>query len=674
MWPMFITHASIRQAILLFLLASFACAFEGPSIQRLEAPIASSASATITVSNHRSPLQAGAFSPLPFGSIRPRGYLAEQMRLDANGLAGHLGEIFEDVNDQSGWRGGGGESWERGPYYARGLIALACATGDPVLKAKAKPWVDWMINSQRPDGSFGPSAYPDWWPRMIALESIIWWGEATGDKRVEPFVLRALAYQKRMIRDLPLHEWAHFRGGDNLIPVVWAFDRTGDKDLLELANTLCAQTYDWGTLFRAGGTLTGGSFIEYRHGVNLAQGLKYPALASLFQGGKGLQDSLEGVRFLDARYGQACGVFTGEETVSDPNGTAGTELCVTVEYLHSLETLLEISGEASLGDRIEKAAFNALPASYKSDYRGYQYYFQPNEVSCLNGPHGFPTEHGSNLTFGAISGYPCCAVNGHYAWPLLSQKLFLSSPDGGLVAALYAPCEVRTRIGGVPVTIREDTQYPFRGRVTLTLLVPSAIRFPLSLRIPGWCSNASISVNGRSEAPAAAGTFSKLNRTWSSGDKVTLDFPMKLRVLERENRSVAVERGPLVYSLKVAEKWHAIRPHPALSGLKAKAFPSWEVSPASDWNVALVLDKTNPEKSLEAVEMKTASPQPFAQVGAPIMLIGKGRKVPTWRLNEVGLAGVPPSNPVVEGPAFPVTLVPFGCTRLRVTYMPVVGN
>lgn len=593
------------------------------------------------------------------------------MRLDAAGLAGHLGDMFPDVGDQSGWRGGGGESWERGPYYARGLIALACATGDPALKAKARPWVDWALNSQRPDGSFGPVTNNDWWPRMIVLQSLIWWGEATGDPRVVPFVSRALVYQSRMIRDLPLHEWAIFRGGDNLEPLVCSYDRTGGTALLDLAAALTSQTYDWGHLFRDGGTLTGGSFIEYRHGVNLAQGLKFPALDYLVHGGKGLQDSLAGVRFLDSRYGQASGVITGEETVEDPTGTAGTELCVTVEYLHSLMVLLEASGDPTLGDRIEKAAFNALPASFLPDYKGYQYYIQPNEVACLNGPHGFPTDHGTNLTFGGISGYPCCAVNGHYAWPLFSQTLFLATPDGGLAAALYAPCEVKALLGGSPVTIREDTSYPFRDHVTLTVLTRTPTRFPLSVRIPGWCAKAVVSMNGREENPPVAGTFFKLDRAWKNGDRVTLRFPMALRLEQRENGSVAVERGPLVYSLKVVEKWHALPHHPALMGPTAARFPSWEVLPTSDWNYALVLDRADPSKSLEVVEKTVKSSQPFSPQGALVEIRAQARKVPEWRLNEWGMAGMPPDHPAVEGPAVPVTLVPFAGTRLRVTYLPV---
>jgi hypothetical protein len=653
--------------------ASTVSGFEGPSPQRLDAPGVPKRSLFSNTFGHKSPLPNVAFLPLPFGSIRPRGYLAEQMRLDAQGLAGHLGEMFSDVGDQSGWRGGGGESWERGPYYARGLVALACATGDPLLKAKAKPWVEWAINSQRQDGSFGPLSNGDWWPRMIVMQSLVWWGEATGDSRVLPFLSKALAYQGRMIRDLPLREWARFRGGDNLEPIVWTYDRTGDGALLDLAKTLIAQTYDWGSLFHEGRPLVGGSFVEYRHGVNLAQGLKFPALASLFLG-KSLHDPLDGLRFLDATYGQSCGVFTGDETVDDPTGRAGTELCVTVEYLHSLETLLELSGEASVGDRIEKAAFNALPASYKPDYRGYQYYFQPNEVACLNGPHGFPTEHGTNLTFGGVSGYPCCAVNGHYAWPLLSQRLFYGSPEGGLTAALYAPCEVRTQAGGKPVTFREDTQYPFRDRITLTFSASTATSFPLRLRIPAWCSNAHITVNGQDESHPTAGTFFKIDRTWKTGDRVVLEFPMKILVSERENHSVSVERGPLVYSLAVREKWRPIAHHPELSGPVAKLFPSYEVLPESAWNLALVLDQSDLSHSLEVIERKVQSTQPFSPQGAPIELLGQARKIPSWTLNEWGLAGVPPYPAQVEGPSLPVTLLPFGSTRLRVTYLPTIDK
>ena len=650
----------------------------GPTFQRLPPPGAASgaagsaASAAEPYPNNRAPLSPKAYVALPFGSIQARGWLAEQLRLEAHGLAAGLGGAFPDVGKDSAWLGGTGEAWERGPYYTRGLVALAYAGGDPTVKALAKPWIEWVLNSQRPDGSFG-TQHPDWWPRMLTEQWLTWYQEATGDPRVIPFLTRAFAYQLQEMKDRPLWQWAIYRGADNLEPIYWLYDRTGDEKLLELARVLKSQTFDWSGLFSLGAPLTGGSFIEHRHGVNVAQGLKMPALWWEQSGDSDTRaDFQKGLDLLFRFYGQPHGVFTGQEPVAPSGATVGTELCVTVEYLHSLEVALPILGDASIADRIEKAAYNALPAALKSDLMGYQYYILPNEVKCSPGPHGFETDHGTNLLFGGISGYPCCAVNQHYAWPLMSQRLFLAAPGGGLAAALYAPCEVRAKVaGGGSVTLVEETGYPFREDVTIRVKTEKPTRFPLSVRIPGWCGKAVVSVNGKAAGPSVAGTFQKLDRVWVIGDLVEIHLPMELRTTSWENHSVAVERGPLVFALKVAEEWWPLPPEAELKGYDAERFPSWEVRPKSAWNFALSVDPADPAKSLQVVEGKTASPQPFSQAGCPVMLVGRGRKVRSWGLNDLALAAPPPYSPVdISTPLEPVTLVPFASTRLRVMELP----
>ncbi len=660
--------------VLLFAIPLAAQGAPGPSIQRLAPPgYAAAASASEPFPNHRKPLRPGAFMPLPFGSVRPRGYLAGQMKLQASGLTAHLGDIFPDVGPNSAWRGGSGENWERGPYYTRGLVALAYASRDPAMIAKAKPWIEWVLSNQRADGAIQPMSRPDWWPRMIVLQYLSWYQEATGDKRVIPFMQKALRYQLSRIESEPLAEWAVFRGGDNLEPIYWLYDRTGDAWLLRLASILQKQTYDWTTRFSSGRQLTGGSFVEHQHGVNLAQALKMPALWSL-QDGSGMyrQGSRKGLDLLFRYYGQAHGLFTGEEAVVPSGSRSGTELCQTVEYLHSLGEILPILGDASLGDRMEKAAFNALPAALKPDMKGYQYYILPNEAKGSHGPHGFGTDHGSNLAPGGVSGYPCCAVNMHYAWPYFSQRIFLAAPGGGLAAALYAPCEVRAKVaGGSAVTVVESTSYPFQGSVTLRLSLGAATRFPFHFRIPGWCQKATITINGKDQGPVVAESFHKVDRKWNPGDVVVLDFPMELRTSEWENKSAVVERGPLVYALKVAEEWWPIGPHPELKGPDIQRFHSWEVRPRSAWNLALILDRAHPGNSLKVVSSARVPSQPFAPDAAPVMLLGKGRKLPKWGLDDRQLAAPPPWSPVKSDQAQePVTLIPFGCGKLRVTYLP----
>src|SRR4051794_38070348 len=130
------------------------------------------------------------FESLPLGSIKAEGWLYNQLRIQADGLTGHLDEQWADVGPNNGWIGGQGESWERGPYYLDGLLPLAYILGDERLIAKANRWVEWSLASQQEDGFFGPirietvnndvDKQQDWWHFMIMLKVMMQYEEATG--------------------------------------------------------------------------------------------------------------------------------------------------------------------------------------------------------------------------------------------------------------------------------------------------------------------------------------------------------------------------------------------------------------------------------------------------------------------------------------------------------------
>ncbi|MDD4174275.1 MAG: hypothetical protein PHN34_08585, partial [Kiritimatiellae bacterium] len=102
-----------------------------------------------------------AMSVLPDGAVQAQAWLRHQLELQRDGLTGHAEELYDDIG-RSDWLTGAGRggqyAWERGPYYAKGLVALALALDDAALKAKAKRWVDAILASQRPNGDFGPRA------------------------------------------------------------------------------------------------------------------------------------------------------------------------------------------------------------------------------------------------------------------------------------------------------------------------------------------------------------------------------------------------------------------------------------------------------------------------------------------------------------------------------------
>lgn len=218
--------------------------FAAVSFSATPAALGSQAALGEVVGN-RAPLQPNTFNPLPLGAIEPKGWLRRQLEIQAAGLTGHLDEFWSDVGPNSGWLGGTGESWERGPYYLDGLLPLAYELNDPTLLKKAQKWVDWTLTHQRSEGQIGPLSNDDWWPRMVMLKVLTQYEEVSGDTRVIPVLQKYFSYELRELPKRPLREWGKYRWQDNVYSVLWLYNRVGDKSLLDLARLLHDQGYDW---------------------------------------------------------------------------------------------------------------------------------------------------------------------------------------------------------------------------------------------------------------------------------------------------------------------------------------------------------------------------------------------------------------------------------------------
>ena len=96
-------------------------------------------------------LKTPVFSPLPIGAITPLGWLARQLRIQADGLSGHLDEFWPDIKD-SAWIGGPSKSRERMLYWLDGMIPLAWILSDEPLKKRIAGYLDYIITHQRDDG------------------------------------------------------------------------------------------------------------------------------------------------------------------------------------------------------------------------------------------------------------------------------------------------------------------------------------------------------------------------------------------------------------------------------------------------------------------------------------------------------------------------------------------
>ena len=639
------------------------------------------------------------YAEIPLGQITPTNWLKQQSEILKNGSTGHLDEFHKKIQVDNGWLGGKGDDWEETPYWLDGALPLAYITKDPVLIQKVNKYVQWTLNTQRPSGFFGPyskyetetgkpveigSQGADWWPRMVMLKVLQQYYQATNDPRVIPFMQKYFAFQLKNLKENPLEkwtEWAKARGGDNLMIVYWLYNITKDPDLITLGDLIYSQSFQWTDMLgkrdwaiAAAYNQTGEKWME-RHAVNVGMGLKMPAIQYQIKNDPYFLNSLRtGFKDLMTLHGLPHGMFSGDEDIHGNDPVQGTELCATVEAMYSLEQIISITGETHYMDALERMTFNALPAQTTEDFYHRQYFGIANQVEVKKGIYNFslPFSRKMNNVYGPFAGYTCCTANMHQGWPKYISHLWYATTDGGVAALVYGPNKLETKLpNGVELTIDEQTQYPFEDQIKFIVQPSKPSDFPIEFRIPIWCKEAIIHVNGKEIKREKGGQIVRIKRTWNKNDQVDLFFPNEITTKNWAKNSRSIEKGALIYALKIKEE--------VTKQIHPQEGEYLEIMPKSDWNFGLL--KTTISNPIPNTSFHTVPfPKDFKwnSMSSPFEITTLGKKIPDWKTQD-GVAHQPITTRtgVYEGSvnkeSETIRLIPFGFTRLRVVAFPVVN-
>lgn len=636
---------------------------------------------------------------LPLGNIRASGWIAEQLRRNIEGMGGHLDELepgmigtpYTTRETYAGWGKERCAGWgaEISGNYWWGLIELAYTSGDPAMIEKAETWVNTVLANQREDGYLGTyrdgdDFFDDYnaWGTSCGMNALLAYYDASGRADVLEAVRRCMLW---FCDNWSGERKTRYAGMTIIECMTRVYLLTGDRRLLDF----CHDYYDFiekNDLFDASlsAMLSPEAHYNSTHGSLYANQFDRPALMYACTGDAlYLQASLNAYRKAKDKFILPTGGFTCESEYLAPVGpVVETEYCAITFSNKSFANLAVITGDSRFADDMEQVVFNCAEGARRKDERAIAYLTSPNQVMAT-ASSSYANE--GHQVYAPCVPVACCPVNSVRVLPEFLRNAALEGDDG-LYFSVYAPSTVR--YGGMKITLTTD--YPFRDRLTFLFEAEEESAAPLScrFRIPGWCDAPEAVLNGVPVVPDGRG-YAKIDHLFVPGDCLELRFPMKpyISVMKDDDRlrmhPLSVFRGPLLFSLPIPEIWSGSPGHPATPLPEGWQWYSVHpVIPPSGldvyddmgmrrrlitWNAAL--DEHLDPADIEVTDDGSGD---YPWEHSPVTLHLRGWRAP------YSYAPYPQKTlePYVEnGYAYvdeemPLTLVPYGCTALRISCFP----
>ncbi len=594
--------------------------------------------------------------------IKPNDWMLAQLKIQAEGLSGNLDKIWPDIKD-SKWIGGDKDGWERVPYWLDGFIPLAYLLRNDDMIERSKKYIDAIIERQCIDGWICPCAYEerakyDVWSAILISKVLVVYYECSNDDRIESVVEKLLKNLNEHLDTYTLMDWwGQTRWYECLISVQWLYQKKPMQWLLDLTHKMEKQSLPFDEMCEKWKHKRYTTGFPYSHVVNCAMAVKGPAIYSLFSDKYDASYSKEMIKILDEYHSMPTGHFTGDEHLAGNGPLAGSECCSVVEYMFSLEKLFEITGDAYYLDKLERVAFNALPATLSQDMWTHQYDQITNQVQCVRfekGKQTFSTNPEDSHLFGLEPNFGCCTSNFNQGFPKLALSSYMKK-ENELIATVLIPSEVSLKLSAGEVKCKTITNYPFEDKVVFEIDGTKAEQFTFSFYVP--LSAKQVFVNG--EEVQSKEIYS-ITKKWGA-EKIIVDFVFDITLEKRPSDMYVVKRGALLFSIAIDEQWN-MQEYEKDGVVRKFPYCDYEIVPKSRWNYAFTSD------DFELINNKRE--KYFFDNKKPMLYL-KGRGIPIkWDMIN-GICAEIPAQPIeIIGNEEEIILIPYGCTNLRMTELP----
>ena len=613
-------------------------------------------------------------------AIQPTGWLQILLQRQRNGLTGHPEALSYPYNSCL-WAGeisrsneNYGDNWwryEQTAYYTDGLLRLGYELEADALVDKAMEGIEYTLANATDAGMLGNRTLVGiTWPMSVFFRVLQAKYEHDGDQRI-PTAL------ERHYLNFTADELAGgIVGGRNIMSIegmLWTYGKTGNERLLQLAEEAWAVQ----DRFAVDETAILSSEPFYMHSVTFCEMLKLPILLYAYTGKQKYLDlAMTAVRKMERESMLPDGVPSSAEFLLGNDIRHSHETCNVVDLTWTLQHYLAVTGQAEWADKIEKAVYNAGMGSVTKDFRSLQYFSSVNQFIATGTSNHNIYKHGSTwMAYRPTHETECCAGNVNRMLPNFVSRMWMTDSEGGAVAAIYGPSTATFHTATGDLTIRCATEYPFGEVLTFTVSGAEGAVIPLSLRIPAWCSQAAVSVNGAAvDMATPAGSFVRLATPVKNGDVVVLTLPMQVEKQQLSGQGVYFQRGPLLYAYAIPQQLTEDKTEYAnMHGKKPENadFKCWNITPTGDFNYAYADDGQPIGVSYPAIE-EIGGTIPFDAKYTPVRMHIPVKQI-EWALEEDRYTPALPEQghlKLLSNETKYIELVPYGCTELRLTVFP----